>query len=111
MAQKLKVLLTCDLDDGTVEATDTVTFCYDGQTYAFELCKAHLEQFRSVMDGWVAAARRTEDGARPSLASAGALASDSGAIRDWARSEGYEVSERGRIATEVRAAYDAAHRS
>jgi hypothetical protein len=30
-------------------------------------------------------------------------------VREWAKSQGMEVSERGRISAEVQKAYDAAH--
>jgi hypothetical protein len=61
------------------------------------------------MDGWVAVARRLEPAGR--LRTGGTSPLETGSIRDWARSEGYELSERGRIPAEVRAAYEAAHRS
>ncbi len=38
----------------------------------------------------------------------GRSASDSADIRAWAKENGYEVSERGRISAEVRAAYNEA---
>ena len=36
-------------------------------------------------------------------------AEDVGAIREWARENGYEVAERGRIPAEIKDAYHAAH--
>jgi hypothetical protein len=30
-------------------------------------------------------------------------------MRDWARSNGYDVSDRGRVSAEVRKAFEAAH--
>lgn len=38
-----------------------------------------------------------------------AASNDTGAIRTWARSNGYNVSERGRISADVLAAYQAAN--
>ncbi|MDQ6840150.1 MAG: Lsr2 family protein [Actinomycetota bacterium] len=113
MAQKMQVLLTCDLDEDDIEAVETVTFGYEGTNYAFELCADHLEEFNNVMQGYVASARRAE-GQRRSRSGAGARSSanreDPGAMREWARGAGYEVSDRGRIPAEIRDAYDAAHR-
>ena len=34
---------------------------------------------------------------------------DLGDVREWARSNGHKVSDRGRISAEVQAAYDKAH--
>lgn len=113
MAQKLQVLLTCDLDDDDVEAVETVTFGYDGTNYAFELCSDHLDEFNNMIQGYIASARRAE-GPRRRAATAGARSGtnreDPGAVREWARGAGYEVSDRGRIPAEVREAYEAAHR-
>jgi hypothetical protein len=115
MAQKVQILLTCDLDEGDVPAAETVTFGYDGFSYAFELCDAHLEDFANVMQGYIASARRADGpGRRPrsstgtSPRAAAAPKEDLAALREWARANGYKVSERGRIPGEVREAYAAA---
>jgi Lsr2 len=112
MAQKVQVLLTCDLDEDDTPAVETVTFGYDGYTYAFELCDAHLEEFNNVMQGYTASARRADGaGRRARPAAPGRPArEDLGAVREWARANGFDVSDRGRIPGEVRDAYEAAHR-
>lgn len=117
MGQKIEVVLTCDLHEDEVAASETVTFGLDGYTYAFELCPEHLEEFHGTMQGYVAAARRADQPRRSrSGGSAGSGSSarrsdpgDLAAIRDWARANGWKVSDRGRIAAEVREAYEAAH--
>jgi hypothetical protein len=114
MAQKVQVLLTCDLDEDDTPAVETVTFGYDGYTYAFELCDLHLEEFNNVMQGYIAASRRADgNGRRPRAASAASRPAreDLGAVREWARENGFEVSDRGRIPGEVRDAYDTAHKT
>ena len=118
MAQKVQVLLTCDLDEDDVPAVETVTFAYDGTTYAFELCEAHLDEFANTMNGYIAAARRADGGARRTRSSAASSSSrpaasnrnEVGQIREWARENGYEVNSRGRIPSEIREAYEAAHK-
>src|ERR1700742_3217683 len=102
MARKIQVMLTCDLDQEDVPAAETVTFSYNGATYAFELCEQHLEEFTKTMDGFAASARREEGRrgarraavtrpARPARGGAGGSTAD---IRVWARSKGFEVSDR-----------------
>ncbi len=112
MAQKVQVLLTCDLDDDDTQAVETVTFGFDGYTYAFELCDAHLEEFNNVMQGYIASARRA-DGAsrRPRAVASRPAREDLGAVREWGRENGFAISDRGRIPGEVRDAYEAAHKS
>ncbi len=113
MAQKLQVLLTCDLDEGDVEAVETVTFGYDGTNYAFELCAEHLEEFNKVIHTYIGSARRAEGGRRSaaSVARSATKSENPGAIREWARGAGYEVSDRGRIPAEIREAYETAQKA
>ena len=118
MAQKTQVLLTCDLDEGEVPAAETVRFGFDGRSYAFELCELHLEQFHATLGAYAAAARLADGRTRRSRAipasqraepSGAAAAAALAEIREWARSNGWKVSDRGRVPGEVRAAFDAAH--
>ncbi len=51
--------------------------------------------------------RRTVSSSRKSTGRA--PRADLAAVRDWANSNGHQVSERGRISATVQAAYDAAH--
>jgi hypothetical protein len=121
MAQKVQVVLTCDLDEDEVPAVQTVNFGYDGYSYAFELCEQHLEEFNEMIHGYVAAARLADGprrrrapsvtaASRPRRRRAAAEEPSSSDIRAWARENGYDVSARGRISAEVRAAYEAAHK-
>jgi hypothetical protein len=116
MAQKVQVVLTCDLDEDEVPAADTVSFGVDGVTYAFELCERHLEEFNETMHGYIAVARHAEGPRRrrsaPAVAGRGrgsTATSTPGNIRTWARDNGYEVSDRGRIPADVRAAFETAN--
>ncbi|MEN1976479.1 histone-like nucleoid-structuring protein Lsr2 [Cellulomonas sp. P4] len=112
MAQKVQVLLVDDIDGGT--ADETVSFALDGVSYEIDLTTEHATELRDALATWVGHARKT--GGRSGAGrggSAGASrprrASDAGAVRAWAKENGFEVSERGRISAEIREAYDAAH--
>ncbi len=116
MAQKVQVVLTCDLDDAEVPAVDTVTFGFEGSSYSFELCEHHLEEFTKTMQGFVASARLAEGPRRRRSGTAGpgrsarrSTTDGPSDIRVWAREHGYTVNERGRIPADVRDAYEAAH--
>jgi Lsr2 len=113
MAQKVQVVLTCDLDEDEVPAADTVSFGVEGATYAFELCERHLEEFNETMQTYIGAARHADGPRRrrstPAASTRGRqsnVASTPGNIRTWARDNGYEVSDRGRIPADVRAAFE-----
>jgi len=115
MAQKVQVLLVDDLDGS--EAHETVAFALDGTSYEIDLSDEHAAELRDAFAPWVGAARRA-GGTRSSGRSAGQgrpRAAGSGdrqrvqEIREWARSNGHKVSERGRLSAAVIEAYDAAH--
>ena len=117
MAQKVEVVLTCDLDAGDTPAVDTVAFGYDGVAYEFELCQQHLDEYHRVMQGFAGAARRSGPGSRRAGSGGGSKSSRAAGnpselaqVREWARANGYEVNDRGRIPAQVRDAYDRAQR-
>jgi hypothetical protein len=106
MAQKVQVVLVDDIDGGT--ADETVTFALDGVGYEIDLTTANAARLRDALAPWVGSGRRV--GGRARAARRGAGRSSGGRnteIREWARSNGYKVSDRGRIPAEVKAAFDA----
>ena len=116
MAQKVNIVLVDDLD-GT-EATATVSFGLDGTTYEIDLSDANAASLREALSGSVGHARKVTGGGRRTRRSSGSSSSSSSSstssshtkdVREWARSQGMEVSERGRISADVQQAYDAAH--
>lgn len=107
MAQKVNIVLVDDLDGS--EATETVTFGLDGTTYEIDLNDANASSLREALSGYVGHARKVTGGARRGRRSAAASSSNTKDVREWARAQGMEVSERGRISAEVQQAYDAAH--
>ena len=109
MAQKVNIILVDDLD-GT-EATETVTFGLDGSTYEIDLNDGNASALREALSGYVGHARKVTGGGRRGRKSNGGSSSSSNTkdVREWAKSQGMEVSERGRISADVQQAYDAAH--
>ena len=119
MARKVQVILSDDLDDDT-PADETVTFSLDGTTYEIDLSEKNAGEMRDVFAKYVDAARKVSSrGTRASGAGRSKVTGgggggrmdreQAGAIRDWARKNGHEVSDRGRIPGTVVDAYEAAH--
>ena len=116
MAQRIQVLLVCDLHDDETPGTETVTFGLDGASYEIDLCEQHVGQLRERLAPYVGAGRRI--GGRGELSpgrtrrrrSRGG-SGEAARIRDWARSQGLAVPERGRIPAELAAKYAAANPS
>ena len=104
MAQKVQTLLIDDLDGG--EADGTVRFGLDGAEYEIDLSAKHAEALRKAFGPFVNAARRASGstvrrpgrGGRRTAASSGP---DATAVRDWAKSQGIEVKDRGRVPAEL----------
>lgn len=101
MAQKVLVSLIDDLDGS--KADETVEFGLDGVSYQIDLATKNANKLRKALTTYVDHGRRS--GGRKRRSSAGGSASadreQNQAIRAWARKNGYDVSERGRIPTEV----------
>jgi hypothetical protein len=116
MAQRVQVLLVDDVD-GTSDADETVTFALDGVSYEIDLSSENASQMRDDLAQWIGHARRA-GGARRSSSRGSSRGSSGGGgprrkdlsdIRAWARENGHEVSDRGRISAAVQEAYDKAH--
>ncbi|HEY2206292.1 MAG TPA: Lsr2 family protein [Pseudonocardia sp.] len=107
MAQKVVVSLVDDLDGG--KAVETVQFSLDGKNYEIDLSEKHAKALRDALATYVGAARRPSGGRRGRAASSpsrpAADREQNQAIRDWARSQGMDVSDRGRIPSDVIDAY------
>ncbi|WP_262850935.1 histone-like nucleoid-structuring protein Lsr2 [Mumia quercus] len=112
MAQKIQVILVDDIDGGT--ADETVSFALDGVSYEIDLSTKNAKKLRDAFAPYVAEARKARGGRRKASTGGGsgrrrsAGAGSASEIRAWARDNGYEVSERGRVSEEIRSAYEAA---
>ena len=112
MAQRVQVLLVCDMHDNDTEGTETVSFSLDGSAYEIDVCDKHGVALRNAFAAYVGAARRAGRAATAAKRGRGKVAADKDrtvAIREWAKKNGHKVSERGRLSAAVLAAYDAAH--
>ena len=110
MAQKIQTLLIDDLDGK--EAEGTVRFGLDGAEYEIDLSAKNAEAMRKALEPYVSAARRASGSAarRPGRSGrrAAAAGPDSTAVREWAKSQGMEVKDRGRVPAELVVKFKAA---
>jgi len=108
MAQKVHIVLEDDLDGS--DATQTVTFGLDGTSYEIDLNDKHANALREAMATYVGHARKASGGRRGRRSQGASTGGHSAKeIRDWARSNGHKVPERGRIPAVVREAFESAH--
>lgn len=98
MAQKQFVELIDDLDGKP--ATETVEFSLDGIAYEIDLSEHHSKELRDLFDKYVEVARVVKKTKKYKPSGIGYTE-----VREWAKANGVEVSERGRVSNEVIAAF------
>ncbi|WP_435270938.1 histone-like nucleoid-structuring protein Lsr2 [Streptomyces sp. 1222.5] len=108
MAQKQILIITDDISGG--DADETLVFGVDGKTYEIDLNDKNAKKLRDALAPYVEAGRKTggksSAGGRGRGAGAGKGGSeDTAAIRAWAKEQGYEVNDRGRVPSTIREAY------
>ena len=109
MAQKIQTLFIDDLDGS--EAKDTIRFALDGTEYEIDLNAEHAQALRDALARYVQAGRRARGGARqPARGGRRALAGgvDSTKVREWAKAQGIDVKDRGRVPAELMVKFKAA---
>jgi hypothetical protein len=113
MAQKVEVRLVDDLDGDN--ADETVKFALDGTEYEIDLSSKHALALRQSLDQFIGVGRRVGRMSSAGRRGLGRAAGSSSAgnrernqaIREWAKSKGMEVSDRGRISQELVDQYEA----
>src|SRR5512135_2206354 len=111
MARQVQTRLIDDIDGS--EAAGTVRFGYEGVEYEVDLSEKHLEEFEEFLAPYVEHGRRLGGDNRRGRRRAGReeprKQRDLADVRQWAREQGYQVSDRGRIAGEILSRYDESH--
>lgn len=113
-----KTLLVDDLDGS--DADVTITYSIDDEFYSIDLTEENAQAFRKVLAPYIevsAVAEAPSARSVRSITTAPSAVSTSTkrspeqlqAIRDWARANGYEVADRGRIKADIVEAFEAAH--
>ena len=102
VAQKIQTLFIDDIDGS--EAEGTVRFALDGAEYEIDLNAKHAEELRKTLSRYVEAARRSSGTARrPARSGRRTAASglNTTEVREWAKAQGIEVKDRGRVPAEL----------
>ncbi|MCZ4097295.1 MULTISPECIES: histone-like nucleoid-structuring protein Lsr2 [unclassified Streptomyces] len=110
MAQKIVTIYTDDLTGKESAEASTHTFSVDGVSYEIDLGPDSYDKLLDALGPFVKASRkvgRTRGVSGPRKV--GPVNSDTAAIRVWAKENGYDVNDRGRVPATVREAYEAAH--
>jgi hypothetical protein len=107
MVQKVQTILIDDLDGN--EAHSTVRFGFDGSEYEIDLSTAHADELRQKLDTFISAGRKLNGSSRRSSTRRSTSAEPSPSeVREWAKSQGIEVKDRGRVPEELVVRFKAA---
>jgi hypothetical protein len=106
MAQKIQTLFVDDIDGSKAEGT--ARFALDGTDYEIDLSTTHSEALRHALEPFIVHARKV-GGARRSTRGSGRRGAGGGidttAVRAWAKKQGIDIKDRGRVPADVVAKY------
>jgi D-alanyl-D-alanine carboxypeptidase len=110
MAQRTQVVFTDDIDGSPADTT--IRFAVAGTAREIDLNAAHAEQFRQSVQPFIDAARKASGSASrrasASRASSRPAAPSPSEVRTWARGQGIEVKDKGRVPAELIVRFQAA---
>jgi len=115
MAQRVTVEMVDDLDGTSSGTVDTVRFSLDGIDYEIDLHTDNAERLRAALAEFVSVAHRVGGRAKAGTTRRPAASAETRernqAVREWARANGWPMSDRGRIPADVIASYQQAQTS
>jgi hypothetical protein len=111
VAQKISVTFACDYDSREIPEGEHMTraFSLDGRDYEIDLCEKHSQKFDEVLSRFAEKARKVTNRVGKPKRRTTAHRQRSAEIRSWAKQNGMDVSDRGRIPANVIAKFEANH--
>lgn len=110
MARKQIVQFIDDIDGSVLDDFVTVRWALGDKQYEFDTSPEHADEFYESLQKYVAISRRADLGRQSRNGSRVVQPNrDVAEIREWARSNGYEVNARGRVPAPIIEAFEAAH--
>ncbi|WP_432190518.1 histone-like nucleoid-structuring protein Lsr2 [Streptomyces sp. Tue6028] len=109
MAQKIVTVYTDDLTGAESEEVQTHTFSLDGVNYEIDLESDNYDKLFEALAPFINKGRklgRSVGAGRPRKASTNGPSAEE--LRAWARENGHQVNDRGRVPVSIREAYQKA---
>lgn len=109
MAQNIQIVYVSDLSGKDIEDNDqpTTTFGWNGSTYEIDLTAAEAEKFNKVITPYLSAGRKVTGGKSSKRTKTSTNGPTAAEVRNWAQSQGIEVTGRGRVPQAVYDQYNA----
>lgn len=109
MSRELIIKIRCDLHE-ECDAQETVTLAVEETTYVIDLCVQEAAELYDKLRPYLEAAHEKVGPKGRSKTTKQSISKErrqeNELIRKWARSQGFEVGEKGQIPTEVRQAFE-----
>jgi hypothetical protein len=109
MAKKVVTFYTDDLTSNESDTVSTHVFSLNGVEYEIDLAPENYDKLNSALRPFIDNGRKTGRSKRAGRSNkppvAGASAEE---VRAWARTNGYDVNDRGRVPRRIREAFEAA---
>jgi hypothetical protein len=117
-----RMMLIDDLDES--EGAETIKYSFEGIDYEIDLSEKNAKAFQDALEKYITASRQApraslrssgggtsaRQGTKGRSSGGGSKREDLAEIRAWARNQGKDVAERGRVAQSIIDDYDKAHR-
>ncbi|AZM47841.1 hypothetical protein DMB38_20450 [Streptomyces sp. WAC 06738] len=110
MVQKTVVYFEDDLTGEKSDEVSTHAFSLNGVEYEIDLTPDNYDKLDEALRPFIEKGRkvgRSKGAGRARKAATDGPSAEE--VRTWARANGHEVNDRGRVPREIRAAFDAAH--
>ncbi|MFD9631059.1 histone-like nucleoid-structuring protein Lsr2 [Streptomyces violascens] len=106
MAQKIITVYTDDLTGEETTEAATHSLILDGVAYEMDLAPDSYDRLLEAVTPFTQVGRRVKRVGNHKGAHRPSGNKDAAAIRAWAKENGYEVNDRGRVSAEIREAYE-----
>ncbi|RII42517.1 Lsr2 family protein [Galactobacter valiniphilus] len=114
-----EIQTTTLIDDLTGKPLDAekahrIHFSVEGKTYRLDVDEKGADEFHAALDRFIEVSTKVAAGGASKRAAAAPRRASAGSgeqtkMREWAKANGYEVAERGRIPAAIQEAYAAAN--
>jgi hypothetical protein len=107
MAQQIQTLFIDDIDGGAADGT--IRFGLDGTDYEIDLSASHNKELHTVLAKYITHARKVGGATRRvSRGRRSADAIETHKVREWAKAQGADIKDRGRVPADIVEKYRAA---
>ncbi|MFE0101153.1 Lsr2 family protein [Streptomyces sp. NPDC059009] len=109
MVQKMVTIYTDDLTGKESDEIHTHVFSLDGVTYEIDLTPDSYDRLYDALAPFIDNGRKQGRGRGRSARKSDPGAPSAEDMRAWAKGNGFEVNDRGRVPAAIREAYEKAH--